>query len=159
MEKSPETIDKSTPLPNNAATSLQSTETLDQSSLRRSNRTTKGHFTSKRFEDEVFLSMILNKVDPSSYIGQLAYAASLNLCPTTGYLDTLDPRVYLAHRKPFLGHDPDSPTLYEAINGPQSNEYMTAMKLEIEALEKQQTWTSSPAQKITEYLRVPGYSN
>jgi hypothetical protein len=39
-------------------------------------------------------------------------------------------------------HDSDSPTLYEAMNGPQSKAYMEAMKVEIEALERQNTWIS-----------------
>jgi hypothetical protein len=38
-------------------------------------------------------------------------------------------------------HDSDSPTLYEAMNGPQLA-YMEAMKVEIEDLEQQNTWIS-----------------
>ena len=116
--------------------------TPNQNLPRRSTRSNKGQFTSTRFEDELFLATILTDMDPLSYLGQLAYVASLQMCPLTGYLDTLDPRVYLAHRSSIKAHNVDTPTLYEALNGPQSEEYTKAMQLEIATLEKQNTWSS-----------------
>ena len=119
--------------------------------LRRSNRSNKGQFASTRFDDESFLSIINpTQLDPLSYDGRLSYTAELHTCPHTGYLDTLDPRVYLL-RNPSL--DPDNPTLYEAMNGPHSNEYVAAMKLEIEALERHNTWIVIPRPKDHHVLK------
>jgi hypothetical protein len=50
--------------------------------------------------------------------------------------------VYVAQRNLFLSSNPDSPTFYEAMNGPQSNQYREAMQLEIETFERQHTWVS-----------------
>jgi hypothetical protein len=55
---------------------------------------------------------------------------------SSGYLDKLDPRVYLDSRLEIKIHNVDSPTLYKALKGPQSDEYTKAKKLEIETLEK-----------------------
>jgi hypothetical protein len=107
-----------------------------------SDRINKGKFISTKFENEVFLTDIVQGIDPSSHFGQLCYTASLQTCPSTGHLDTLDPRVYFAQRKLLLSSNPDSPTLYEAMNGPQSSQYCEAMQLEIENLERQHTWVS-----------------
>lgn len=87
---------------------------------------------STKFEDEFYLTSV-SKGNHPSQCDQLAYSASLITCPITGYVDTLDPRVFLARNGEK--HDSDSPTLYEAMNGPQSEAYMEAMKVEIEALE------------------------
>jgi hypothetical protein len=90
----------------------------------------------------VFLTDIVQGLEPSSHFGQLCYTASLQTCPSTGHLGTLDPRVYFAQQKLFLSSNPDSPTLYEAIKGPQSSQYHEAIQLEIETLERQYTWVS-----------------
>ena len=99
---------------------------------------------STKFEDEIFLSDVVKGIDPLSHLGQLVHAVSLQTCPSTGYLDTLDPRVYLARRTSGPSHNPDSPTLYEAMNGLHAKEYLAAMQLEIETLERQHTWVSCP---------------
>ena len=48
-----------------------------------------------------------------------------------------DPRAYAAGNKL---HDPDQPSLHEAIHGAESHHYIEAMKLEIMQLLKQKTW-------------------
>jgi hypothetical protein len=40
--------------------------------------------------------------------------------------------------------DADSPTYHQAIHGPDANEYIDAMKLEIQTLISQHTWESVP---------------
>jgi hypothetical protein len=114
-------------------------EVADQPTIRRSNRSTKGQFSSKRYEDEFYLTTVNNNNHCSSQLEQLTHTASLLLCPTTGCVDTLDPRVFLAHHARTLKQDSNSPTLYEAMNGSQSLEYREAMKVEIDALERQNT--------------------
>jgi hypothetical protein len=109
-----------------------STSPLEHNSIRRSNRSTKGQFRSTKFEDEFYLTSLSNGNCPSQ-CAQLAYTASLITCPDTGHVDNLDPQVFLARNGG--NHDSDSPTFYEAMNGPQSKAYMEAMKVEIEALE------------------------
>jgi hypothetical protein len=79
------------------------------SQICRSNHINKGRFMSTKFEDEIFLSDVVKGIDPLSYLGQLVHVVSLQTCPSTGYLDTLDPRVYLARRTSGLLHNPDSP--------------------------------------------------
>jgi hypothetical protein len=98
-------------------------------------RINNGKFISTKFENEVSLTDIVQGIDPLSHFGQLCHNESLQTCPSTGHLDTLDPRVYFAQRNLFLSSNPDSPSLYEVLNGPQSNEYREAMQLEIETLE------------------------
>jgi Reverse transcriptase (RNA-dependent DNA polymerase) len=110
--------------------------------LRRSTRTTKGQLTSKRYEDEFHFASISNEINSLSQQEQLHNAAQLLFCPTTGYLDTSDPSIFLAFHSTDKGHDSDSPSFYEAIHGPYSTEYREAMRTEIEALEKQNTWDS-----------------
>jgi hypothetical protein len=90
----------------------------------------------------VRLTDIVQGIDPLSHFRQLCHAASLQTCPSTEHLDNLDPRVYFAQRNLFLSSNPDSPTLYEAMNGPQSNQYREEMQLEIETLERQHPWVS-----------------
>jgi hypothetical protein len=108
--------------------------------IRQSDRINKGKFISTKFENEVFLKDIVQRIDSSSHFGRLCHTASLQTCPSIGHLDTLDPKVYFALQSLFLSSNPDSPTLYE--NGPQSNQYREAMYLEIETLERQHTWIS-----------------
>jgi hypothetical protein len=109
-----------------------STSPLEHNSIHQSNQSTKGQFRSTKFEDEFYLTSLSNGNCPSQ-CAQLAYTASLITCPVTEHVDTLDPCVFLARNGGK--HDSDSPTLYEAMNGPQSEAYMEAMKVGIEALE------------------------
>jgi hypothetical protein len=110
--------------------------------IRRSDCINKGNFISTKYENEVFLTDIVPGMDLSSHFGQLCYTASLQTCPSTGHLDSLDPRVDFAQRNLFLSSNPDSPTFYAAMNGLQSSHYRKPMKLEIETLERQHTWVS-----------------
>jgi hypothetical protein len=124
----------------------------------RSDRINKGKFISTKFENEVFLTDIVQGIDPSSHFGQLCHT-SLQTCPSTGHLDTLDQRVYFAQRNLFLSSNPGSPTLYESMNWPQSNQYCEAMQLEIETLERQHTWVSCLCLKDHCVLKVLGVLN
>ena len=49
----------------------------------------------------------------------------------------------MEHQKLDKDQNLDSPTFYEAIHGPRAPEYREAMRVEIEALENQNTWISS----------------
>ena len=96
--------------------------------LRRSQRSTKGTYNRTKFIDEVFLTPLDRVKEADAYTRQLAYVASLYTCLDTGLEDIIDPRVYAAKNRK---DDPDSPTFNQANNGPNANEYIQAMQLEI----------------------------
>jgi hypothetical protein len=56
------------------------------------------------------------------------------------YVDIKDPRVYDANKK----SNPDMPSLYEALHGEHTGQYMEAMKNEIQSSIQQYTWTTIP---------------
>jgi hypothetical protein len=110
-------------------------------SLRRSERSTKGQFGSTRFFNEVFLTPFDSVQQLDNHTRQLAYLASLHTCHDTGIENISDPRMYVAKNRK---DDPDLPTFHQAINGPNAEDYIQAMKLEINTLVQQRTWTSVP---------------
>ena len=103
---------------------------------RRSTRLGLGTVSSTRFQDEVFYSNLQSS--SQSHQNQiLAYHAALDTDYETGMYNGLDPRAYAAGNKL---HDPDQPSLLEAIHGAEFHHYIEAMKLEIMQLLKQKTW-------------------
>lgn len=123
-------------VPSSAVTS-GATETV-----RRSNRSNFGTFTKSRFIDESFLTTVIPTVDPLTNAGQLCYMAGLFTCFTSGQMDISDPRLYLAKKN--AANAADNPNWFQAMNGPNANEYIEAMKIEIDALVAQHTWDSVP---------------
>jgi hypothetical protein len=95
------------------------------------------------FQDEFYFTPLHNTGGLLSQQEQLVYIAQLICCPTTGHPDTTDPRIFLAHCKSDNEKNLDSPTFYEAVHGPNATEYREAMRIEIAALEKQNTWIST----------------
>jgi hypothetical protein len=67
-----------------------------------------------------------------------AYQAELHTDTNSGDVDIQDPRVYSAKKK----SDPDMPSLYKALHGEHADQYMEAMKQEIQSLFQQSTWTT-----------------
>ena len=89
--------------------------------------------------------------NPDAYEAQLAYHAELQTCYDTGSPDVIDPRAYTAkYRK---SNDPDNPNFHQAMSGPHSADYITAMKLEISTLMKQNTWTMIERSKDMNVLK------
>ena len=80
-------------------------------------------------------------MDSQSHCSQLAYATELQTCYDTGLVNITDSCIYAAKRR---GSNPDNPTLQQAVHGPNSEEYVNAMKLEILTLISQKTWSSVP---------------
>jgi hypothetical protein len=119
------------------------------SGVRRSTRSTKG-VHSTRYIDEVHLNPIGSFLDPDAHQSQLAYLAELLTCPDSGILDIMDPRVYAAKVR---GNDADNPTFQQAMNGPDADEYIKAMKLEIHTLVGQRTWESVERPKHQNVLK------
>jgi hypothetical protein len=104
---------------------------------RRSVRSTKGQYNSTRFFDEVFLTPLENVGKSDEHTRQLAYLAGLCTCYDTGLENISDPRMYAAKNRK---DDPDLPTFHQAVNGPNAQDYIEAMKLEVNTLIQQRTW-------------------
>jgi hypothetical protein len=102
---------------------------------------TKGQFTSTRFFDEVFLTPLANVAKSDENSRQLAYLASLYTCYDTGPENITDPRMYAAKNRK---DDPDMRTFHQAVNGPNADDYIEAMKLEVNTLVQQRTWEVIP---------------
>jgi hypothetical protein len=96
-------------------------ETPQAVPTRRSNRSTKGQFTSTRFFDEVFLTPLANVAKSDENTRQLAYLASLCTCYDTGLENKTDPRMYFAKNRK---DDPDMPTFHQAADGPNADDYI-----------------------------------
>jgi len=104
--------------------------------LRRSNRANLRQRTEPMFQHEVFNASL--QTPSCSYQHQtLAYHAALHTDYDTGLFNGTDARAYAAGHKL---HDPDQPSLHEALHGEASHHYIEAMKLEIAQLMKQKTW-------------------
>ena len=109
--------------------------------IRRSERINKGQYGSTRYFDEVFLTPLAKISNCDDTTKRLAYMASLSTCHNTGLENISNPRMYAAkHHK----DDPDSPTFHQAINGENAEDFIQAMKLEVEKLVQQQTWMTIP---------------
>ena len=109
--------------------------------VRRSQRSTKGSFQTTRYINEAYVASLdrLQKCDSQTI--HLAYLAEVSTCCDTGIENVSDPRAYAAKTQ---GSDPGCPTFHQAMNGEHSEEYITAMQLEIMILVQQRTWTSTP---------------
>ena len=123
---------------------------VPDSNVRRSARSTKGKFQTPHFRDQAFLSSIDRFSDPDGHEAQLAYLAELFTCSDTGTMDVSDPRAYAAKQR---GGDADNPTFQQAMNGPAADEYITAMKLEVDTLVAQRTWDPVPRTKAMNVLK------
>ena len=89
----------------------------------------------------------------------MKYAHALLLNCEYGILDGIMPDALT--RCPSLlkanKDNPDNPTLSEALSGPYKEEFLKAMKLEIEELETHNTWTIVPRSTVPEEKTVlPG---
>ena len=111
--------------------------------IRRSRRSNKGTFSATKYIDEVYLTSV--HLDRDHQELQLAYLAELQTDFDTGILNVTDPRVYAAKARQ---HDPDMPSFQEAMNGPDVDSYVAAMKKEIAQLVKQNTWEVMPRASV-----------
>ena len=114
------------------------------SPYQRSTRANKGTFQKPRFMDEVYLNSLDCFANPGAHQAQLAYLAEMLTCPDSGIVNIDDPRVYAAK---VHGGDADNPTFQQAMNGPDSVEYLKAMKLEVDTLVEHRTWECVPQKK------------
>ena len=105
--------------------------------VRCSTRFNTGTYTKSKYIDKVFLANIdHHTLDTEAHQAALAYLSELHTCFDTGFVNITDPQVYAAKK---CGNDADNPTFHQAINGPDSEEFIKAMKLEIMTLESQKT--------------------
>lgn len=100
--------------------------------------------------DEVYLNSLDCFANPGAHQAQLAYLAEMLTCPDSGIINIDDPRVYAAK---VHGGNADNPTFQQAMNGPDSVEYLKAMKLEVETLVGQRTWECVPRKKGMNVLK------
>jgi hypothetical protein len=107
--------------------------------LRFSTRATSGLRQTTRYAD-AFLAKVATFVKDDGYESALDYKAELKTDLATGHVDIQDPRVYAAKKK----DDPDAPSLYQALHGEHAEQYMEAMKKEIQYLNQQSTWKTIP---------------
>ena len=108
--------------------------------LRRSARINKGLFSKSRYADEAYLTSAINW---QSYHGKLCYHVELNTCLDTGIIESCDPRAYLS-KASLKRHNEDNPTIFQALAGPHSLDYISAMKDEVGTLVSQSTWDEVP---------------
>jgi hypothetical protein len=76
--------------------------------------------------------------------------AELLTCPDTGNMDVIDPRVYAAKMNK---NNADMPSFQQTMNGPDTTEYLNAMKLEIQTLKSQNTWVTVDCPKNKPVLK------
>ena len=89
----------------------------------------------------------------------MGYIHALLLDLDYGIMDSLLPQVLENHYPLFKVNkdDPDSPTLRQALAGPHKEEFLEAMRQEIEELEKHNTWTVVKRSEIPQGKNViPG---
>jgi hypothetical protein len=113
---------------------------------RRSTRATAGLRQTTRYAD-AFKVATFAKDD--GYQSTLAYKAELQTDLVTGHVDIQDPRVYAAKKK----EDPDEPTLYQALHGEHAEQYMEAMKKEMQSLIQQSTWKTIPQTEAKKVIK------
>ena len=95
----------------------------------RSTRSNKGTYSKSKYIDEVFLANIDHHIlDSKAHQAALAYLSELHTCFDTRSVNISDPQVYATKK---CGNNTDDSTFHQAINGPDSDKYVKAMKLEI----------------------------
>ena len=120
---------------------------------RRSERTNRGTFSSKKFFDEVFLTPLDRARDLDRYTRQLVYLSSMYVCHDTGLENITDPRMYLARSK-TKKDNPDMPSFQQAMHGPDADKWIKAMQFEVATLVQQNTWT--PVQRTKDMNVLKG---
>ena len=114
-------------------------------SLRRSSRANKGCRTktyAQEYQAEANLAKLLETSDTESTYGTCAYLANLQTDPITNTCEIMDPRVYAA--KQNKGINPDMPTLHQIEHRNDKDDWIRAMKLEIEQLVALRAWEVVP---------------
>jgi hypothetical protein len=81
----------------------------------------------------------------------MAYKTELQTDNDTGLVDIQDPRVYAAKKKKT--YDEDCPKNFQAINGEFAEQYLEAMKKEIQTLIAQKTWKTVPRSEATRVIK------
>ena len=104
---------------------------------RRSQRANKRYFSTTRYINEVYLSLVKTDCHDSQEAELVAYRAELSTDLESGIMRCADPRAYLAKGKKT---DPDNPSFNEAVLGEHADEYRKAMVTEINQLLRQRTW-------------------
>jgi len=131
--------------------------------LRRSvrNHRTPTRFTFNRQHGYMAVKAIQNLVMKRTIGSQceLKYIYALLFDQNFGLLDNLMPNVIgqCPHLMKASANDPDTPTLSEAMSGPHRDEFVSAMKAEIEELEFHETWKVLPRTSVPKGANIlPG---
>ena len=88
---------------------------------------------------------------------ELQSVITLVIDPDYGVLDDLPMHVFTNSPQFFKAgkkHDPDTPTIKEALGGPHRREFIKAMKKEVEELEEHNTWTIMNRSDIPEGANI-----
>jgi hypothetical protein len=136
---------KTEPVPHSAPTPAPSGPPVG---LRRSTRATAGLRQTTRYAD-AFLAKLATFAKDDGYESALDYKAELQTDLATGHVDIQDPRVYAAKKK----DDPDAPSMYQALHGEHAEQYMEAMKKEIQSLIQQSTWKTIPQTEAKKFIK------
>jgi hypothetical protein len=89
-----------------------------------------------------YLATVIDNCQNDVYECAMAYKAELQTDNDTGLGDIQDPRVYAANKKKT--YDEDFPNLFQAMSGEFAEQYLEAMKKEIQTLIAQKTWKTVP---------------
>jgi hypothetical protein len=81
----------------------------------------------------------------------MAYKAELQTDNDTSLVDIQDPIVYAAKKKKTC--DEDFPNLFQAMNGEFAEQYLKAMRKEIQTLIAQNTWKTVPRSEATRVIK------
>jgi hypothetical protein len=81
----------------------------------------------------------------------MAYKAELQTENDTGLVDIQYPIVYSAKKKE--NSDEDCPNLFQSMNGEFAEQYLEAIKKEIQTLIAQKTWKTVPQSEATRVIK------
>ena len=119
-----------------------------------------GYTAIRRFATRLVACLCLFSTNPQVY--NVNYATALALDPNYGVLDGLSsmPPDFLTSNpwmfKAKKSHDPDTPTIREALTGPHCDDFLDAMASEITELEAHGTWTVQNISDIKPVSRPDG---
>jgi hypothetical protein len=126
---------------------VEPASTEDTTGLRRSTRLRK---EPERYMNG-YLETVVDTCQNDGYECAMDYKAELQTENDTGLVDIQDPRVYAAKKK--KNYDADCPNLFQAMNGEFAEQYLEAMKKEIQTLIAQKTWKTVTRSEATRVIK------
>jgi hypothetical protein len=97
-----------------------------------------------------YLATVMDNCQNDGYECVMAYKAELQTDNDTGFIDIQDPRVYAAKKKKT--YNEYFPNLFQAMNGEFAEQYLEAIKKEIQTLIAQKTWRTVPRSEATRVI-------